>query len=202
MKKLEVVLLSVFAACLYGVLHDQITSRVCIEYFTVAHPPLFHSTSPTLLALCWGIAATAGIGAAFGFVLAMVSRADGRAPYPIFDLCRSILLLVVVMAACALIAGTVGYQLSHRGVISIPTVLYRVVPAPQHDRFMAVWFAHGASYLVGLAGGAYLCFRVWLARGKPSVISFFPRTPAATFRATALAAAAACIAWLRLIAHL
>jgi hypothetical protein len=37
----------IFAAVLYGVLHDQITARVCLEYFTVFHPPVFATQSPT-----------------------------------------------------------------------------------------------------------------------------------------------------------
>jgi len=200
-KKLQIVLLSVLAACTYGVVHDQITARVCIEYFTIAHPPLFHTTSTTLLALCWGVAATAGIGAALGVVLALVSQSGAPAPWPASRLARSVLLLLVVMAASAFIAGVVGYQLSHRGFISIPRDLGVAVPAPQHDRFMAVWFAHGASYLVGLAGGALLCFRVWQLRCKPSVISFFPHTRAAALRAALLAAVAAYIIWTRLGAH-
>jgi hypothetical protein len=155
-KKLQIVLLSVLAACSYGVIHDQITARLCIEYFTVAHPPLFHTGSTTLLALCWGVAATAGIGAALGVVLALVSQSDGPTPYPISRLGRSLLLLAI-MAASAFVAGVVGYQLSHGGFISIPSGFSEVLRAQQHDRFMAVWFAHGASYLVGLGGGALLC---------------------------------------------
>jgi hypothetical protein len=63
------------------------------------------------------------------------------------------------MAASAFTAGVVGYQLSHRSFISIPAALAEVVPVHKHDRFMAVWFAHGTSYLIGLAGGAFLCFK-------------------------------------------
>ena len=62
-KAAQIILLSILSACLYGVVHDQITIRVCLEYFTVAHPPYFPTHSPTLLAICWGVAATAGIGA-------------------------------------------------------------------------------------------------------------------------------------------
>jgi hypothetical protein len=200
-KRFQIVLLSVLAACSYGVIHDQITARLCIEYFTVAHPPLFHTTSPTVLALCWGVAATAGIGAALGVVLALVSESDGPASYPISRLGRSILLLLSIMATSAFLAGVVGYQLSYGGFIFIPSGLARVVPAQQHDRFIAVWFAHGASYLVGIAGGALLCLNVWRARGRPSVISLFPRTRAAALRATLFGAVAAYIIWMRFGAH-
>jgi len=44
-----------------GIAHDEITVRVCAEYFTIAHPPLFPTASRTLLAACWGIAATVGL---------------------------------------------------------------------------------------------------------------------------------------------
>jgi hypothetical protein len=200
-KTAQIILLSILAASTYGIAHDEITVRLCIEYFTVAHPPLFHTTSPTLLALCWGVAATVGIGAALGVVLALVSQSRGAAPYSVARLGRSILVLLTVMGASAFTAGVVGYQLSRRGFISIPAGLAETIPAHQHHRFMAVWFAHGASYLVGLAGGALLCFRVWQARGRPSVISFFPHTRTAALRAALLAAVAAYILWIRFGAH-
>ncbi|MCW3055978.1 MAG: hypothetical protein JWN14_5148 [Chthonomonadales bacterium] len=31
MKYLQIVLLCIFAACLYGIVHDQITARICVE---------------------------------------------------------------------------------------------------------------------------------------------------------------------------
>jgi hypothetical protein len=200
MRNTQVILLSILAACTYGVLHDQITVRLCIEYFTVAHPPLFHTTSLTLLALCWGVAATVGIGAILGVVLALVSQSGGPEPWTVSRLGRSILLLLVVMAASAFAAGIVGYYLSHGGFISIPAGLAAEIPAHQNDRFMAVWFAHGASYLVGLVGGGLLCFRIWRARGKSSVISFFPQTRAAAIRAVFISAVAAYIVWIRFYA--
>jgi hypothetical protein len=55
---LAIILYSVFAAIAYGIAHDQITARVCLEYFTLGHPPVFQTRSPTLLALGWGVIAT------------------------------------------------------------------------------------------------------------------------------------------------
>jgi hypothetical protein len=31
----------------YGIVHDQVTARVCVEYFTVGHPPVFQTNSDT-----------------------------------------------------------------------------------------------------------------------------------------------------------
>lgn len=39
----KIVLLCIVAAALYGIVHDQFTARICVEYFSIGHPPLFHS---------------------------------------------------------------------------------------------------------------------------------------------------------------
>jgi hypothetical protein len=197
MNKARVILLCVLAAISYGVIHDEITARLCVEYFTVAHPPLFHTDSPTVLGLCWGVAATIGIGAVLGAILAEVSQSEGRPPVPIRQLARSLLLLLGAMGLSAFLAGLLGYQLSRRSIISIPITLAYMVPSARHDRFMAVWFAHGASYLIGLTGGAVLVVRIWLERGKPHAITLLPRTPPAIARAVIVAGVVAIILYLR-----
>ena len=59
----KIVLLSVLAAVGYGIAHDSVTAHVCVEYFSVAHPPIFGGThSPILLALGWGVIATWWVG--------------------------------------------------------------------------------------------------------------------------------------------
>lgn len=197
MKKLQIVLLCILAACGYGVLHDQITARICLEYFTVAHPPLFSTSSVTLLALCWGVSATLGLGAVLGFVLAVVTQAGDSPPIPLPRVTRAVAILLAIMAMGAMTAGLLGYQLSRRGVIFLPASLARSIPVGLHDRFMAVWCAHLASYLVGLTGSAILCYRMWRTRGRPRVISVFPRSRPAALRAGALAAITAYVIWHR-----
>lgn len=201
MKKLQVVLLTVLVSVMYGIIHDQITARICLEYFTLAHPPLFPTTSTTLLALCWGIAATAGLGIVLGILLALVSQAGAPPPWPLPRLLRSLVWLLAFMAGSAIIAGLTGYELSRARVISMPVGLAAMIPSSRHDRFMAVWFAHGASYLIGLGGSMVLYFWIWIARGRPRVIALFPKTRAAVFRTLLLALAAAYALWFRFGAH-
>jgi hypothetical protein len=98
MREAKIVLLSTVAAVAYGIVHDQITARLCVEYFTIAHPPLFHTTSPTILGLCWGTAATFGVGLLLGVVLALVSQSEGLPPVPTPHLFKSILGLLAVTA--------------------------------------------------------------------------------------------------------
>ena len=59
LESLKIVGLCIAAAIVYGILHDQITARICVEYFSVAHPPVWGGIDdPTLLAFTWGVIAT------------------------------------------------------------------------------------------------------------------------------------------------
>ncbi len=197
MRTAKIILLSTAAATAYGVAHDQITARLCVEYFTIAHPPLFHTSSPTVLGICWGIAATIGVGALLGTLLALVTQSERLPPVPIRRLLKSILGLLAVMAISAALAGVVGFELSRSAIVGLPASLAELVPRGQHDRFMAVWFAHGASYFVGIAGGLLIILRIWRQRGRPSVITILPRTKGAIARAVILAAIAGLVLWAR-----
>ncbi len=197
MPKAKIILLSTLAAMVYGIVHDQITARLCVEYFTIAHPPLFPTTSPTLLGICWGIAATFWVGLLLGVVLAMVSQSAGAPGMPILQIRSLVIGLLVTMATAASLAGIIGFELSRHSLVTIPAYFARVIPESRYDRFMAVWFAHGASYLVGLAGSGILILRIWIERGRPRVLGLFPRTRLEIIRAAALLAVVAWVVWLR-----
>jgi hypothetical protein len=86
----KIVALGIAAAVVYGIGHDQISAHVCVEYFIIAHPRLFGTTSSAVLGICWGIAASVGIGAILGMLLAVVSQSADAPPVPIRHLLRSI----------------------------------------------------------------------------------------------------------------
>jgi hypothetical protein len=154
---LKIFFVCIAAAILYGIIHDQITARVCIEYFTVFHPPVFVTESPTLLALGWGVIATWWMGVLLGLFLATAARAGSRPKLSAVALCPPIGKLLVVMSGCALLAGLIGFVLARQGLISPPErVSYNLVPTA-HARFMADWSSHNASYAVGCFGGIILC---------------------------------------------
>ena len=139
---------------LFGVLHDQVTSRVCLEYFTVAHPKLIDSDSPTLVGLVWGVAATWWAGLAVGFWVGATAR-EGAPPWlTARELLRPAACLFGAMVAASLLAGTLGHALAQRGVIAIGPEFASRVPAARHARFMADVWAHLAAYAAGFAGTA------------------------------------------------
>jgi hypothetical protein len=166
MQVIAIVTLCIGMAVAYGIVHDQVTARVCVEYFTIGHPPMFGTESPTLLGLGWGIIATWWVGLLLGIPLAVAARA-GRGPKrSAASLFRPILKLLLVMACCATGAGLIGFALGSSGAIYLLEPLATDVPRLQHARFLADLWAHDASYFVGFVGGLTVIAAVWRSRGR------------------------------------
>ena len=157
MQSLKIVLTCILAAVLYGIFHDLFTAHICVEYFSVFHPPVFATQSSILLALGWGVIATWWLGAFLGALLAISARAGSRKKINASELIRPISGLLFVMAISAAIAGSVGYFLERWGGVAPPVWVASILPPAKHARFMADWWAHNASYAVGSLGGVVLC---------------------------------------------
>ena len=153
MQFFAIVLLTVIAAIVYGVVHDQITVRVCLEYFTVTHPAVFGTASPTLVALGWGIFTTWTAGIPFGFFLASAARnGRRRPPLDVRELLPYLGAILLAMAGTAVVAGLLGFLLAQSGTVSVPRQYAYLLAPDVHARFIAVWWAHTGSYVSGITG--------------------------------------------------
>jgi hypothetical protein len=178
---LKIILLCILSAVAYGICHDQVTARVCVEYFTVGHASLFHTTSPTLLAFGWGTVATWWVGLILGLVAALVARAGRWPKLDATHLVRPIACLLIVMAVASLLAGITGYQLAKASNLVLPKPFGSRVPKDHHYAFFANSLAHLAAYGIGLLGGLILCVRVFAERRRMA------RTPKGTTNANRIA---------------
>jgi H+/Cl- antiporter ClcA len=156
-ENLKIILLCVAAAITYGIAHDQITARVCLEYFTVFHPPVFATQSPTALAFGWGVIATWWVGLFLGLLLTLAARAGSRPKQSAREQLRPIGKLLLVMTCCALCAGLVGFVLVSRGFFPEPEWISPASGSCSNRAFVADWCAHTASYASGFFGGIVLC---------------------------------------------
>lgn len=174
MQSLRIIALGVIAAICYGISHDLITTRVCLEYFTIGHPPIFHTASLILLALGWGVVATWWVGLPLGVLLAVAARAGHRPKMTERELRRPVLRLLAVMAVFALLAGLLGYGLALSGKIWLAQPLATLVPSDRQVPFLADLWAHSASYLGGFVGGPALALMTYRGRrfnGRGSFIT-------------------------------
>jgi hypothetical protein len=173
MEIVKIVAVAVFAAIAYGITHDQATAHLCVEYFTIAHPPVFATLSPFWLAVGWGIIATWWLGLALGVLLALAARFGARTKFGLAELLPSIVLLAAVTAASAASIGLAGYTIAGQGVIALPPELTGALAADHQAACMAAWMAHGTSYAVALLGGLFIVGLAWYRRGLA------PRAPLA-----------------------
>lgn len=160
----KIVAFATGAAVTYGILHDMVTAHLCVEYFTVAHAPVFGTDSPVLLAIGWGILATWFMGTILGTGLAVAAQAGRAAPLNWRALRKPVASLMIASALAALVAGIVGaFATAHAG----PTALggwAALIPPEKHVAFGAAASAHGASYVVGGLGGLLIIMRTWRRR--------------------------------------
>jgi hypothetical protein len=164
MQSLAIILLSVAAAIGYGIVHDQVTARICVEYFTIGHPRLIDSESPTVLAFFWGVVATWWVGLPLGIGLAFAARFGRRPKLEAGDLVVPMLKLLACMFVVAAAFGAVGFSTSRFGIFRMVGPIAVLVPAEKHTRFLIDGWAHSGSYLAGIVGGVALCILTWRRR--------------------------------------
>ena len=164
MPALRIILLSIGAAITYGIIHDQITARLCVEYFTIGHPQIIESDSPTVLAFFWGGVATWWVGLLLGTGLTIAARVGRRPKLTASQLRRPIGFLMITMFSIALLAGIIGYFSAQADAIKLLEPLATEVPADKHIAFLTVAAAHLGSYLSSFIGGITLWMITWKKR--------------------------------------
>lgn len=162
----KIIVLSVLAAVTYGMLHDQITARICIEYFTIGHPPLIPSTSPTMLGLAWGVAATWWVGLPLGYLLATAARRGKRPKLNAAQVAPSIASLVLIVALLALVTGCTAYVLANRGAITLSRDWAALLPPSARIPFLVDAWTHVGSYVFGIVGGGVLAALIYRRRAS------------------------------------
>lgn len=177
---LLIVALAVAAACGYGILHDLVTAHLCVEYFTIGHPPVFPTSDPVLLALGWGVLATWWVGLPLGIALACCARLGPGPQRGAGELLRPIGVLLLAMAACALLAGAVGHVAARSGAVFLTGRIAGRVPAEQHVWFLTALWMHLASYLAGGVGGIVLCAVTVVRRRRERKGSMGSKSPSST----------------------
>lgn len=168
---LAIIILCTLSATAYGIIHDQITVRICLEYFTIFHPPIFGWQPETMLAILWGFTATWWVGAFLGILLASAA-CIGKAPMRrASSFIVPLLKLLLLMSVCAAIAGTTGYLLTETHTVPLDAIFANRLQPSMYSRFVADAYAHNTSYLVGIFGGCVIIVNTWKSRQKSELAS-------------------------------
>jgi hypothetical protein len=165
-ESLKIMGLGVVAAIAYGIAHDNVTARVCVEYFTIGHEPIFGTESPTLLALGWGVIATWWVGLGLGIFLAIVCQSGRKPKLTAADLLKPLGILLATMAVVSLLAGIVGYYSATQRWVWLVGRLADDVPEAKHNAFLADLWAHLAAYATSFLGGMVLAIWATIRRHR------------------------------------
>lgn len=163
---LRIVLFAITASCVYGIIQDQITIRVCPEYFTIFHPRLLPLDSYTLIAIQWGIVATWWVGAALGLILSLGALAGPRPPIGWRRVVKPIITLLLFVGTVALASGYIAHAISFVAPsFLIPPQIAEAGPE-KAIAFSIDLAAHNAAYLAGFVGGLLMAARVFAGRRR------------------------------------
>ncbi len=165
MKFVQITLFCILSACCYGIANDLVTAHVCVEYFLPpAHPILVPTTSPLLLALVWGVAATWWFGLLLGVPLAIVCRMGAKPKLTVRHIARPVFFVLAIVFAASMLFGAVGFFAGQlKWVWLVPPFSDAVTPE-RHALFLFALWGHGAGYVLGAIGGGMLIAFAWLKR--------------------------------------
>ncbi len=166
LKSLAIVLAATLAAIGYGILHDQIVVRICVEACGSGRPPSIDPSDPELVALVRGVLATWWVGAVAGFVLAFAARAGSRPKLGALELALPMLSTLLASAVSGVAGGLLGAWLAARGAIEVAEELARLVPQNEHVDYLTDLWARGGSLVGGALASLAVCVRTWRRRGR------------------------------------
>jgi hypothetical protein len=162
----KIVGICVVCSVAYGVCHDLVTAHICVEYFTVGHPPIFGGLKdPISLAFSWVIMATWWVGILLGLPAALLARIGSRPKLNWRDLRLPIAVLILVAGVLAVISGLIGDAFAGFNAYYFPS--QRIQDQP---RYVAVANAHGAAYAAGIIGGLLILAWIWWKRLRAELI--------------------------------
>jgi len=154
----------------YAMLQDQISVRMCPEYFTVAHPRIEGLTNPTLLGLAWGFLGAWWGGALIGAVAGFCSRLGYWPNLNPHELLRPVACLLLFQAAVTAAAGWLAtFEVAVPGFMIVQSLASHI-PEERHNACFIVSRMHQGTYLSAIAGGVILCGWIlrqrWLRKSK------------------------------------
>ena len=148
----------------FGVLMDQVSARLCPEYFTVLHNPIPGLTDPTLVGLVWGVLGAAGGGVALGYGAGLAATVGARPRLTTRELVLPTTVTVVGVAAAVTMSGVSVWHNAHGLGVRFDPAYGVAIPAERHGAALTVGCYHMVAYFAAVAGSVALC--VWIGRER------------------------------------
>jgi hypothetical protein len=160
------VLMGLVALVGYAMLQDQVSARLCPEYFTVLHPPIPELTDLTILGISWGFLGAWWGGIVLGLVMSLVATLGPRPSPAPRELVCPLCVLVGVLALVTALTGFTVWRHAHLLGVALDSPMAEMVPRERHRELLTVACYHLSAYVTATVGGVVLCMWVWAERCK------------------------------------
>jgi hypothetical protein len=148
----------------YAVVQDQISARLCPEYFTAFHNPIPGVKDPTLLGILWGVLGAWWGGALMGYALAVAATAGPHPQWQQKQLFKPAACVIAVTALASLVTGlNVHHHCDMLGVQLSPD-WNEHLPPERHRACLTVACYHMAGYATAIVGSIAACVVIGRAR--------------------------------------
>jgi hypothetical protein len=148
----------------YGIVQDQVSARLCPEYFTLFHPPIEGLTDPTLLGATWGFLGTWWGGLLLGYLAGLFATLGSKPKLAPREFLRPVAILLAFVGSSVATAGVSVWRHAALFGVSIDPGLARMLPTDEHRWLLVVACYHFVGYASAIAGGVVLC--VWIGRER------------------------------------
>ncbi len=148
----------------YAILQDQVSARLCPEYFTVFHPPIPGLTDPTLLGFAWGFLGAWWGGVAMGYAVGLAATLG---PWPQLaprDLVWPMFVVVVLVGIATGLTGLTVDRHAEMMEVSIAPGLAADIPPERQRQLLVVSCYHFVAYTSAVLASVGLC--VWVVRER------------------------------------
>ncbi len=140
-------LMGLVAIVVFAMLMDQISARLCPEYFTVLHRPIPGVTNPTLLGVCWGFLGGWWGGIVLGYTAGLCATLGPRPQLAPRELLRPMALLVLAVAVVTALTGFTVWRHAEMLGVQLDQFHTDIVPVARHRALLVVACYHLVAYV-------------------------------------------------------
>jgi hypothetical protein len=164
MPRFRAMLLGIVLLSGYAMLQDQVSARLCPEYFTVLHNPINGLTNPTLLGITWGFLGSWWGGALLGYGAGLASTLGRNPPMTVKQLLKPMLCVIAFVTACTAFTGISVAMNADGFSISINVLSIEAIPIQRRTMAFIVATYHLVAYASSVVGSV-VCI-VWIANNR------------------------------------
>ena len=158
--RLRSLVLGIWLMTAYAMLQDQVSSRLCPEYFTIFHNPIPGLTDPNLVGIAWGFLGSWWGGAILGYSAGLTATLGDKPCLQLRNIVKGMLVLLGVVGIMTALGGFSVYRHAELFQITLCCEPVQGVPEERRRNLFIVACYHLITYGTAIIGSVLLCLEL------------------------------------------